>query len=153
MYKKYQLTKLLASDLNLVLSDGRKVVASFIGGFMLPKRTPGYYATTDILIQEALENHKWFNVNYKLVAKNEKITTFVLQPSEAKHPDLPEGGDHGLKDNLVYHISNAKEAKAWLKENMSGKITSADLKSINTIDDFCVKNHIVFPDWLTMREK
>lgn len=150
MTKKYVLLKNMAWDLNLVLSNGRKITVLFKGGFLAPKMTPGYYRTDDPLIQEALEAHNCFNDKYAL-AETIHDKEFVFNPEIVTGSGLTPPGNTPTTDEVVYEVTNAKEAKQWLIDKKGA--LPAELKNVPAIDAYCIKNKIVFVDWLTIRER
>jgi hypothetical protein len=145
MNKVYQALTMVDLGLKVeVPGEKRRAYCHFTNGRSYPEFVGGKFRTTDRKIQQALESHPAYG------------SLFVLE-GQSGEPDvedftfagIPPAGDHGITDELVYHVSNAGQAKQWLKENKGAK--PADMKNIQAIDEFCAKVKVVFPDWLTNR--
>lgn len=130
--KTYRSTRHLGLQFHIRKKDGSVVPIEFSGGTRSPKVIRGSFMTKDKEVQEILENHHRYNVDFKLIKEED----------EQKDEEKSKSSKSSKKE--ISGIKTVQDAKNYLREQY-------DLKTedVNTKDKVLAKAEelkISFPD-------
>jgi len=125
----------------MVVVDGRSVLIPFVGGTRGPVRRNGIFVTSDLKIQNALEDSPGFGVRFDIMKSTVRSKVpMIVRESPVVQDDEPDAMQ-------VPGITSAQKAKDWFIENYP-EIDSSDLANKAKILAKAKEMNIVFTDWL-----
>lgn len=166
MTKTYTLLTIMQTTL-VVEIDEKPVECMFRGGKYYPYRENGSFRTSDVKVQDALEQHEWFNKQFVLVKTTNiepevevpakpvtpKPTIEPEPPVEDENPDLTEQEPETTEQPkvtsdgaiVVDEVKNGQTAKLYLNKNFS-----VPFSRLNTTEKIMAEAklaNLTFPNW------